>query len=377
MFRRKFLTFSMVILAFVSLLRPVTAQQSERVTAITAPATPLPAEADSRNVTRFSFIVYGDTRGRRDGVAIQYEHSIVVDSMLAQIKKLQGTDYEVKFVLQSGDAVVDGRDAKQWNVSFVPLINRLTTEGGVPYFLVPGNHEVTTTPEGLRTYLEAVSGLIPPEGSPRRLKGYTTFSFGYGNTFVIGLDANIAGDDSQFQWVKQQLEGLDRSRYVNVVVFCHQAPFSSGPHGGSHVEQQTADLRRLYMPLFNANHVKIVFSGHEHLFEHWVEHYSDASGIHRMDLVVSGGGGAPIYPYMGEPDLRDYLKANEASKVALEHVVKPGNQDSPTPHHYVLVRVDGKKLDLEVIAVDWGRGFAPYRSNKSELQDESGPKAKE
>jgi hypothetical protein len=88
-----------------------------------------------------------------------------------------------------------------------------------------------------------------------------------------------------------------------------------------------------------------------------------------MDLVVSGGGGAPIYPYMGEPDLRDFLKANEASKVTLDHIVKPGNADSPTPYHYVLVKVDSDKLDMQVIAVDWGRGFAPYRSNSIPLED--------
>ena len=56
------------------------------------------------------------------------------------------------------------------------------------------------------------------------------------------------------------------------------------------------ELRKRYMPLFNAQRVRIVFSGHEHLFEHWVERYTDASGAHRMDLVVSGGGGAPLYP---------------------------------------------------------------------------------
>jgi hypothetical protein len=342
---------------------------TERVESIKPPATPLPVEAASRGVTKFSFIVYGDTRGRRDGTAIQYEHSLVIDGMLAQIKKLQNTEYPVKFVLQSGDAVVDGRDPHQWNISFVPLIDRLTTQGGVPYFLTPGNHEVTTTDIGLRNYLDAVSTSIPPDGSPRRLQGGTTYSLGYGNTFVVALDANIAGDEKQFQWIKNQLEGLDRKRYVNIIVFCHQAPFSSGPHGGAHVEQPTTDLRARYMPLFQAHHVRAVFSGHEHLFEHWVEHYTDTAGTHRMDLVVSGGGGAPIYPYTGEPDLHDYVKANEANKVQLEHLVKPGNQDSPTPYHFVLVRVDGETLDIEVIGVDWGRNFAPYRSNKAELQD--------
>jgi hypothetical protein len=341
----------------------------EHVEAIKPPATPLPDEAASRGVTKFSFIAYGDTRGRRDGVAVQYEHSLIVDSMLAQIKKLQTTDSPVKFVLQSGDAVLNGREVKQWNVSFVPLINRLTTEGGVPYFLVPGNHEATATETGMRNYLDAVSTLIPPENSPRRLKGYATYSFGYGNTFVIGLDANIADDQKQYDWVKNQLEGIDRSRYINVVVFCHQAPFSSGSHGGSTVEPPTVALRNRYMPLFNANHVRIVFSGHEHLFEHWVERYTDAAGNHRMDLVVSGGGGAPIYGYTGEPDLRDYLKANEATKMTLDHLVKPSVDKGLNPYHYVIVRVDGDRVDMEVVSVDWGTGFAPYRSNKVELQD--------
>jgi Calcineurin-like phosphoesterase len=357
----------------------VSAQDAERVTPIAAPATPLPPEAQSAGVTQFSFIAYGDTRGRRDGISIQYDHSILVDSMLQQIKKLSSTPYPVRFALQSGDAVARGQDAHQWNVSFVPLINRLTTEGGIPYFLSPGNHDVSAAltvedakrQPALRNYLDAVSALIPADGSPRRLSGYPTYSFGYGNTFVIGLDANIAGDEKQYQWVKGQLEGLDRTRYVNVLVFCHQAPFSSGPHGGAKVEQPTVELRTRYMPLFHAHHVRVVFSGHEHLFEHWVEHYTDAAGTHRMDLVVSGGGGAPIYPYTGEPDLDGYLKANDSLKVSLQHLVKPGNQDSPTPYHYLIVRVDGDKLDMQVIGVDWGRNFAPYRSNEVEFQDRS------
>jgi hypothetical protein len=357
----------------------LSAQESERVTPIAPPTAPIPPEAQSVGVTKFSFIAYGDTRGRRDGVAIQYEHSLLIDSMLTYIKKLQGTEHPVRFVLQSGDAVQRGQEARQWNVSFAPLINRLTTEAGVPYFLAPGNHDVSSAPSAdapqrqtpLRNYLDAVSQLIPADGSPRRLPGYPAYSFGYGNTFVLGFDADIAGDEKQFQWVKSQLEGLDRSRFVNAIVFCHQAPFSSGPHGGSNLEGPTVILRERYMPLFQTHHVKALFSGHEHLFEHWVEHYTDATGRHRMDLVVSGGGGAPLYPYRGEPDIGAYLKANASSKVELDHLVKPGIEEAPSPYHFVIVRVDGDRFDLQVVGVDWGRNFAPYRSNKVVLEDPS------
>src|SRR2546425_2514447 len=175
---------------------------AERVRAIAPPAKPLPSEAESRRVRRFSFIAYGDTRGRRDGLEIQYEHSLIVDSMLARIKQLDATPYPVKFVLQSGDAAVNGSDGHQWNVSFVPLIDRLTRDGGVPYFLAPGNHDVNT--------------------------------------------------DAQ---------------------------------------------------------------------------------------------------------------------VALQHLVRPDPERGGNPYHYVVVRVDGDQLDLEVVGVDWGAGFQPYRSNKIELQD--------
>src|SRR5207247_2202755 len=127
------------------------------------------------------------------------------------------------------------------------------------------------------------------------------------NTFVLALDSNIAGDDTQLAWTTRQLEGLDRARYVNVVAFFHHPPFSSGPHGGAIVERAALLLRARYLPLFRAHHVRLVLAGHEHIFEHWVERYTDATGPHRMDHVVTGGGGAPLYNYQGEPDLREYV----------------------------------------------------------------------
>src|SRR5262249_38668512 len=149
------------------------------------------------------------------------------------------TPFPVRFVLQSGDGPMAGYEGREWNVSFTPVVERITQEGGVPYFLAPGNHDVTSAPThaapsrqtALKNYFDAVSRLIPANGSPRRLSGYPTFSFGFGNTFVIGLDSNIADDTTQFAWVKSQLEGLNRDRYVNVFAFFHHPPFSSGPHG--------------------------------------------------------------------------------------------------------------------------------------------------
>ena len=350
----------------------------DTVISIAPPRRPIPPEDASAAVTRFSYIVYGDTRGRRDGVAEQYEHSLVVDAMLRTIAQQANTAEPVRFILQSGDAVVNGRDAKQWNVSFVGLINRLTTEGGVPYFLAPGNHDVTSAAdlnasgrrEGLRNYLRAVNQLIPADGAMRRLAGYPTYAFGYGNTFVLAFDSNIAEDSVQHEWVSAQLEGLDRTRYKHVVAFFHHPAFSSGPHGGPTVERPTAAVRARYMPLFRKHHVNLLVTGHEHFYEHFIERYRDATGkSHRIDQIVTGGGGAPLYTYQGEPDLRAYRTAGGADSVRVSHPVRPGMTAGENPYHYVLVHVNGDEVWLEVIGVDWGRGFQPYRSARAVIGD--------
>jgi 3',5'-cyclic AMP phosphodiesterase CpdA len=340
----------------------------EPVTPIAPPAHPL-SESGSAAVTKFSFLVYGDTRSGAvgDGTVVHPIHSAVMDTMLATIKARQQTDYPVRFVLQTGDAVLRGATGRMWNISYTPIIERLTKGADIPYFLTAGNHDVAVAPAGdpirqlgLHNLLTAVSKLIPEEGSPRRLNGYATFAFGYGNVFVIAYDTTIAGDPLQLAWVTNLLEHLDRRRFPHVLAFQHYPPYSSGPHGGAGItEPQTLALRNSYMPLFRRHHVRMVLGGHEHLFEHFVERYTDAGREYRLDTLVTAGGGAPIYTYRGEPDLAEYLAAGAAQNVRVEHLVTPSRTSAENPHHFVIVQVDGNKLSVEVVAMD-NAPFAPY-----------------
>lgn len=353
-----------------------TAVVADSVIAINPPATPLPAEAASAGVTKFSFIAYGDTRGPRDATQPGPNHQLVVEAMLAKIKELSGGPDPVRFVLHSGDAVLEGRNATQLNVGFVPLINRITGEGGVPFFQGAGNHDVTDAmtvgtarrDSGLKNYLQSNAKLLPASGSPRRLAGYPTYAFGFGNTFVLTFDSNIPGDSVQFAWVKAQLEGLDRRRYQNVVVFTHVPPFSSGPHQR---EAQAPILRDRYMPLFRQQHVRVLFAGHEHFYEHWIERYRDQSGVHRLDQIVSAGGGAPHYVYTGEPDLSAYIAANARDSVSLEHTVKPLAPAAANPFHFLVVHVDGARITVDVIVAEPDKPFAPYPGRTVVLSDSS------
>ena len=98
----------------------------------------------------------------------------------------------------------------------------------------------------------------------------------------------------------------------------------TGQKAPDRLEPQTVAIRSMYVPLFRKHHVAMIVAGHDHLYDHWVEHYVDNGVTYRMDSLVTGGGGAPIYPYVGEPDLRAYVAANAAQSVRVEHLMKPG-----------------------------------------------------
>jgi len=356
---------------------------------IAPPATPLPDEAASAGITRFSFIAYGDTRcscSVDKPAEDETAHAQVVDAMLERVKARASTTNPIRFVLQSGDATFTGRGAERWPV-FTAIIERLT-QANLPYFFAVGNHDVTSMPMGdpgralgLHNTLSAMARLIPPEGSPHRLSGYPTYTFGYGNTFFIALDSNIAADTVQLAWITNQLEHLDRSRYSNVFAFFHHPLFSSGPHSGiqapdrtthergpDRLEPQTLAMRTLYAPLFRKHHVRLTIAGHDHLFDHWVERYTDGGARYRRDDVLTGGGGAPIYTYQGEPQLEAYLAGGKEQQVQVEHLAKPGPKVTDNPHHFTIINVDGDKLSIEVVSVDGA--LAPYSGKtKTELNN--------
>jgi 3',5'-cyclic AMP phosphodiesterase CpdA len=354
-----------------------------RVRSIEAPSHPLPPEASTARVSKFAFFVYGDTRSAGpsrsgepppDGREIQRAHSAIVDAMIETARSLARTEFPVRFVVSTGDAALYGPNGAMWNVSYVPVVERLTRQADLPFFFAPGNHDVTTRPagdpdreHGVRNTLQAMTNLMPPDGSPRRLDGSLTFSFGYGNSFFVVLDSQIATDAKQLAWIVAQLEGLNRSRYRHVFAVFHHPPFDSGQHGGPLLEPESAAIRNVYLPLFRKYHVRMTLCGHDHLLDHFVERYDDQGSMYRMDHLISGGGGAPTYVYRGEPDLELYLKENAGQRVRIEHLIKPGPSIEDNPHHFVIVRVDGEKLSLEVVTGPPGP-YLPYGRRVVELQ---------
>ena len=210
---------------------------------------PLPSEAASAGVTRFSFIAYGDTRSGGavdvpgDGQIVQVEHSRVVDKMIARVRQGASTPFPVRFALQSGDAVLRGQNAAMWNVSFSPIIERLTRGGEYAVLLFGRQSRRDGMPAGdpgrALGLHNTLTRNVETDSAGRIAAAAERLSdlrFGYGNAFFIAFDSNIAGDQLQLAWVADQLEHLDRARYPHVFVFFHHPPFSAGPHGGASAE---------------------------------------------------------------------------------------------------------------------------------------------
>ena len=207
----------------------------------------------------FSFAVIGDSgTGSTAQVA-------VADRMVA---------LDPQFVLHTGDVVYPNGQADGYDPFFFQPYQALARRA--PIFPALGNHDYDTR-QG-QPYLDA---FYLPHNNPANTERY--YSFDWGNAHFTALDFNTGPDADQLAWLRNDLASTDKPWKF---VFYHQAIYSSGPHG---YEGWVTAKRELLAPIFEQNHVDVVFNGHDHDYER-------TQPIHGVLYIVSGGGGASLYP---------------------------------------------------------------------------------
>jgi hypothetical protein len=139
-----------------------------------------------------------------------------------------------------------------------------------------GNHDYRT--QRGQPYLDVFH---LPHNNPANTERY--YSFDWGNAHFTALDFNTGPDPDQMAWLQEDLAATDK---LWKFVFYHQAIYSSGPHG---YESWVEAKRQLLAPIFEQNHVDVVFNGHDHDYER-------TRPINGVLYIVSGGGGGPLYP---------------------------------------------------------------------------------
>ena len=252
------------------------------------------------------FVVYGDNRS--DAVA----HAQVVAGVLSE----EGVD----FVVNTGDMVSDGEVESQWT-EFFALEGELAAR--LPIHPVIGNHEES---DGGVPIVDRLF-VVPTDASGS--EHYYAFTFGNSRFLVLDghvevepwylcllqlkpYDACFTRDQDAF--IQDELDAAAADAAIeHVFVFTHMGPYSS-KEGRSGSAQMRAWLDR-----FAERGVDVVFSGHDHYYEH-------GHAANGLDYVITGGGGAPLYDV--NPGIVNWLLPH--TPILAEAI-----------HHYVVVDVVG------------------------------------
>jgi predicted phosphodiesterase len=241
--------------------------------------------AASSDQTEFTFVVLGDTRTQH------HIHRAVVE----RIQTLAPD-----FVLHTGDLVEFGNDAHEWE-TFFEIEQELMTH--TPFFSTLGNHEGNSP-----YYFD----LFYLPGNER------WYSFDYGNARFLCLKVNsiwgFGPGSEQYVWLE---ETLAANTQPWLFVYFHIPPYTSTQ---SSLEDT---VRRTLTPLFEQYGVDVVFTGHEHNYER--------NRVNSVTYVVTGGGGAPLYP----------MQEREPTQAAFA-----------LAHHFVLLEIDEHRLEAAVISVE-------------------------
>jgi hypothetical protein len=207
-----------------------------------------------------AFLVYGDDRS--DPIA----HAVVARAM-AQVP--------CDFLVNTGDMVEDGSSAADWQ-SFFDVEAALLREH--PIFVAIGNHELygDQAGAGFARYF----GLLDAAGAPHL---YGTTRLGQVRFFFLNATHDWESGEER-DWLVRELSRADAEEGLEWrIAVTHDGPWSSGPHGGN------ARLNAAHIPeLLAAHKVDLVLSGHDHIY------VRGSAGD--VKYIVSGGGGAPLYP---------------------------------------------------------------------------------
>jgi 3',5'-cyclic AMP phosphodiesterase CpdA len=214
-------------------------------------------EVEKRESKALRFVVYGDTR---DGHSM---HRTLVALIVQQ---------KPDFVLHTGDLVHTGSEKSLWKI-YDDITGKMRKK--IPVYPARGNHDAGGT-----GYEDRVTA---PFSSGNRLY----YAFDRGDCHFVSVDSlsPYVSGSPQYQWLENDLATAQKTA-KHIFVYFHYPPYSIGSHG-SHL-----GIRAALCPLLKKHGVQVVFNGHDHNY-----YRTRRDGIL---YLVSGGGGAPLYPCFAE-----------------------------------------------------------------------------
>jgi acid phosphatase type 7 len=259
--------------------------------------TPPPAGTE----TTFEAMIFGDTRTRHD------MHQKVIDAVLKYA--------DPHLSIHTGDLVADGADTAQWPI-FFEVEKELMRRAA--YYPVLGNHERNNY-----KYYDFFEVTSPYYSFDWGQVHFTVLNTDLGN-FSLSTAERERFWDEQRRWLIDDLRRAEKAQFRVVVM--HHPPFTGVARrqgSGGNV------LARTLVPVFEQHKVHFVFSGHDHNYQH-----HEFGGV---KYIVTGGGGAPLYPVDGP------IEGITKKLVSTEHFVRL--LISPGLAKVQAVATDGTVLD--------------------------------
>jgi 3',5'-cyclic AMP phosphodiesterase CpdA len=206
----------------------------------------------------WSFAVCGDSRDDKDGIFPQ---------ILSAVE-----DSDMEFLLHTGD-MVNNDSPREWRT-----YRETTARFRKPLRVVIGNHEL-------------YGGGKPEKFAERFGLPGASWSFTHKDAhFAIVDNAKGTFPDNTLAWLDRDLAANPKGKggITTLIVAMHVPPRTGGiiPHGTvSDYGERSAKL----LAILKRHGVDAVLSGHEHM-----QHVEDWEGIL---VLVSGGAGAPMFPF--------------------------------------------------------------------------------
>jgi acid phosphatase type 7 len=242
--------------------------------------------------------VYGDVRGGHD------IHRRLTQALI---------DEAPDAVLVTGDMVLRGSDEGDWQRFFAVTAELLPR---IPYYPAIGNHDLGRSADGRRA--DQIFALPPPP--PGRPEGAFWYSVDLADVHLVFLDSNAYERPEQEKWLEQDLAAARARNVRAILAVTHSGPYSRGIHKGSPL------ARERYVPILTRYKVNVLFSGHDHQYQR--------GKMNGLDYVVSGGGGASLYPIScGVPGKPRCKVEDGMKKVAKEY-------------HYVMLTLTQSTLEM-------------------------------
>ena len=211
----------------------------------------VPQESD---VTRFLYL--GD---------VQFQESMEEYEEWGQMVRRAYREHpELDFAVIGGDLVNSPGELSQWET----FLEACDVFAKLPVVTVAGNHE------GVHSNYTYQKLFALPDDAPGGLSGEEFYSLDFGNVRMLMMDSSFLTEERRQSigkdaWAKeeQRVEAWIRSRTGS----CEKpwlAAVIHHPVYGMHDEDTVSpQIRRLWAPLLETGGVRIVFSGHQHLYQ--------------------------------------------------------------------------------------------------------------